>query len=444
MKTISIFFRAIVFCITGLMAISCDRTEVDEDTLPAVQDRTVIEVKASIKENTTWSAKNKYLLNGFVYVESGATLTIEPGTIIRGDKVTKGTLIVKPGAKIIAEGTVERPIVFTSNQAPGMRNYGDWGGIILLGKAPVNKTPATIEGENISTFGGDVSADNSGILKYVRIEFAGIAFETDKEINGLTMGGVGSGTVIDYVQTSFTGDDSYEWFGGTVNAKHLIAYRGLDDDFDTDWGYSGHVQYGLSIRDPKVADQCACSDSNGFESDNDASGSTATPQTSASFANISIFVGEGGADKKYRSALRLRRNTAISVYNSLFVGDWQAKGGLELEGTATQDNYKAGKMKLEGLHFVGMAKPIVSGDETLLKASASKNGFGGTWAELGLLAGYNNLLSKPVFLPGTSAKVLAAGVTLPSVFEQNNIVGAFGTTDWTKDWTNFDPQNTIY
>jgi hypothetical protein len=101
-------------------------------------------------------------------------------------------------------------------------------------------------------------------------------------------------------------------------------------------------------------------------------------------------------------------------------------------------------MKLEGLHFVGMAKPIVSGDETLLKASASKNGFGGTWAELGLLAGYNNLLSKPVFLPGTSAKVLAVGVTLPSVFEQNNIVGAFGTTDWTKDWTNFDPQNTIY
>ena len=191
-------------------------------------------------------------------------LTIEPGTIIKGDKLTKGTLIVKPGAKIMAEGSATKPIVFTSSSAKGSRNYGDWGGIILLGKAPVNKTPATIEGENVSTFGGTDAADNSGTLKYVRIEFAGIAFETDKEINGLTFGGVGSGTTIDYVQVSYSGDDAYEWFGGSVNAKHLISYRTLDDDFDTDWGFSGNVQYAMALRDPAVADQCSCSDSNGF------------------------------------------------------------------------------------------------------------------------------------------------------------------------------------
>ncbi len=302
----------------GLSFTACNRTESDDDDV-VVETGQNITVSSNITANTVWSAKNKYLLQGFVYVESGATLTIEPGTIIKGDKASKATLIVKPGGKLIAEGTVAKPIVFTSNQAKGSRNYGDWGGIILLGKGKVNKTPATIEGENISTFGGTEEADNSGILKYVRIEFAGIAFETDKEINGLTLGGVGSGTTIDYVQISFSGDDSYEWFGGNVNAKHLIAYKGLDDDFDTDWGFSGKVQYALALRDPKVADQCSCSDSNGFESDNDASGSDASPQTNASFANVSIIMGEGTPDAKYRSGYRIRRNSALSIYNSLVV-----------------------------------------------------------------------------------------------------------------------------
>jgi hypothetical protein len=119
-----------------------------------------------------------------VYVKSGATLTIQPGTIIKGDKATKGTLIVEPGAKIIADGTAQKPIVFTSAQAKGSRNSGDWGGIIVLGKATTNKATPTIEGENTTTYGGSDDADNSGTLRYVRIEFAGIAFETDKEING--------------------------------------------------------------------------------------------------------------------------------------------------------------------------------------------------------------------------------------------------------------------
>lgn len=442
----SFFKFRLAFLFLGLSTafMSCNRLTDNDDALPAVSDRTIIEVTGNITTSTTWSAKNRYLLKGFVYVESGAKLTIEPGTIIRGDKATKGSLIIKPGAQIIAQGTVKQPIVFTSNQAPGARNYGDWGGIIVLGKAPVNKTPATIEGENISQFGGTDAADNSGILRYVRIEFAGIAFETDKEINGLTLGGVGSGTQIDYVQVSYNGDDSYEWFGGTVNAKHLIAYKGLDDDFDTDWGYSGNVQYGLSVRDPKVADQCACSDSNGFESDNDASGSTASPQTSAKFANISIFVGEGGADKKYRSALRLRRNTALSIYNSVFVGDWQARGGLELEGTATQENFKSGKMELAGLVFTGMTRPLVSGDETMLKDAKRKNIFDKTIADLGLSANFRALTGIPNGKPAAGSILLTGGVTLPAGFEANTYMGAFGAADWTEGWTNFDPQNTIY
>lgn len=433
------------FLLSLVLLSSCGQDILEEEiVIPAPANRTVKEVSGAITANTTWNESTKYLLKGFVYVESGATLTIEPGTIILGDKSSKGTLIIKPGAKIIARGTAVKPIVFTSAQAKGSRNYGDWGGIILLGKAKVNKTPATIEGENISTFGGSDDADNSGVLKYVRIEFAGIAFETDKEINGLTLGGVGSGTEIDYVQVSYSGDDAYEWFGGSVNAKHLIAYRTLDDDFDTDWGYSGKVQYAFSLRDPAVADQCSCSDSNGFESDNDAAGSEANPQTSATFANVSIFMGNGIVDKKYRSALRIRRNSAISVYNSAFIGGWVAKGGLELEGTASQANFVNGKSDYAGLLVSGMTKAIVTGDETKLKDASRLNQFGVATDNLGLNTGYNNLLAKPSVAITAGSKLLTAGVSLPSGFEANKQIGAFGTSDWTESWTNWDPQNTDY
>ena len=147
-----------------------------------------------ITTNTTLTADKVYLLDGWVYVKSGATLTIDPGTVIRGSKANKGALIIEKGAKIIAEGTASNPIVFTSNQDAGSRSYGDWGGLIILGNATVNKVDPIIEGGPTSTYGGSDDADNSGILKYVRIEFPGIAFQPDKEINGLTMGGVGSGT----------------------------------------------------------------------------------------------------------------------------------------------------------------------------------------------------------------------------------------------------------
>jgi hypothetical protein len=422
-----------------LSLIGCVRNE-SEDVIEPPKTN---EISGKITANTTWLAKDKYILKGFVYVEPGATLTIEPGSIIKGDKASKASLIVKPGAKIIAEGTVTKPIVFTSNQPKGSRNYGDWGGLIILGNGKVNKTPATIEGENISTFGGTNDADNSGVLKYVRIEFAGIAFETDKEINGLTLGGVGAGTKLEYIQISYSGDDAYEWFGGSVNAKYLISYRNLDDDFDTDWGFSGNVQYGLVLRDPKVADQCSCSDSNGFESDNDAAGSDATPQTNAKFANISIFLGAGEPDKKYRSAYRIRRNSALSIYNSVVVGAYP-KGGLELEGTATQANFVSGKANYAGLVLAAITKGVVTGDEKLLGDAKRSNNFAAKLEDLKLNSNYNTLTGKPGMLPMAGSPLLSGGVALPSGFDAILFRGAFGTTDWTESWTNWDPQNADY
>ncbi len=299
-------------------------------------------VSTDITTSTTWSGV--ILLQNKIYVKNNATLTIAPGTIIRGDKPTQGSLIVTRGSKLNAIGTIASPIIFTSNEAIGNRSEGDWGGIVLLGLARNNQPGgvANIEGIVQTTdtqYGGSFDNDNSGTIKYVRIEFAGIALEPNKEINGLTFGSVGSATTIDYVQVSHSGDDSFEWFGGTVNCKHLIAYRGLDDDFDTDFGFRGKIQFALAIRDKDVSD--AIGDSNSFESDNDAAGSAGQPKTAAIFSNVTLVGPKGNGSivlpvgEKFEKAFRLRRNTAVSCFNSLVVG-WEK--GLSIEGTPVVNN----------------------------------------------------------------------------------------------------------
>lgn len=297
-------------------------------------------LSSDIQSNTTISGV--VLLKNKVYVKNNSTLTILPGTIIRGDNPTQGTLIITKGSKILAEGNELNPIVFTSNQSEGNRSEGDWGGLVILGKA-INNQPggvANIEGivPTLNTeHGGNDDYDNSGTLKYIRIEFAGIPLEPNKEINGITFGSVGNQTIVDFIQVSHSGDDSFEWFGGSVDCKHLISYKGIDDDFDTDFGYHGKVQFGLSIRDKSMSD--AAGDSNCFESDNDAQGSSATPQTTAIFSNITILGplmdGVLPVGEKFEKALRLRRNTSISIFNSIVVG-WEK--GLSLEGQSVETN----------------------------------------------------------------------------------------------------------
>ena len=312
------------------------------DAENTVYPATTTTVSTDITTSTTWSGV--ILLQNKIYVTNSATLTILPGTIIRGDKPTQGSLLVTRGSKLNAIGTIASPIIFTSNEAIGNRSEGDWGGIVLLGLARNNQPGgvANIEGIVQTTdtqYGGSFDNDNSGTLKYVRIEFAGIALEPNKEINGLTFGSVGSATTIDFIQVSHSGDDSFEWFGGTVNCKHLIAYRGLDDDFDTDFGFRGKIQFALAIRDKDVSD--AIGDSNSFESDNDAAGSAGQPKTAAIFSNVTLVGPKGNGSivlpvgEKFEKAFRLRRNTAVSCFNSLVVG-WEK--GLSIEGTSVVNN----------------------------------------------------------------------------------------------------------
>ncbi len=290
----------------------------------------VINVQDSISTNTHWTCDNQYLLKGYVYVTSGSTLTIDPGVIIKGDKNTKGALIVERGAKIMAMGTATSPIIFTSNEDAGNRTYGDWGGVILCGKAPVNWNAgfSTVEGGPRSLYGGTDIHDNSGELHYVRIEFGGIAFSPNNEVNGLTFCGVGDGTSVDHIQVSYSGDDSYEWFGGNVNAKYLVAFAGWDDDFDTDNGYQGKNQFVVGLRDPYAADQ---SGSKAFESDSYQSGTyTGSPVdntklTMPVFSNCTVIgpmvsPTSTAFDPQYVAAAQIRRGSALSILNSIFAG----------------------------------------------------------------------------------------------------------------------------
>jgi hypothetical protein len=363
-----------------------------------------VTVNSNITSNTTWTTGNTYLLQGQIYVTSGATLTIQPGVKVLGDKASTGAaLIVSKGGKIHAVGTATAPIVFTSNQAKGSRNLGDWGGIILLGKATINQNGGTggngtanIEGiaaSSATEFGGGTSPDdndNSGELHYVRIDFGGYVYAPKKEINGLTMGGVGRGTTIDHIQTSFTNDDAYEWFGGTVNCRYLVSYRDLDDCFDTDFGYSGNVQFGLALRDPNIADAPAVSTSEGFESDNDATGSTANPRTSARFSNITLVGPLRGSTSAtiasgYERGARIRRISELKIYNSIFM---DFKKGVHFSDAGTEANYNNGLAKFSNNIIAGCITNIVNTSSTTVNNLTASNTFTSTTGTSLLTAPY--------------------------------------------------------
>jgi len=407
----------------------------------------VVDVTSAITSNTTWTSNNTYVLKGFIYVKNNAKLTIESGTIIKGDKQTKGTLIITRGSQIIADGLKTSPIVFTSNQPVGQRSYGDWGGLIILGKAPVNQGEVSIEGgvDNASgdgKYGGTDVNDNSGILRYVRIEFAGIAFQPDNEINGLTMGGVGAGTTIDYVQVSYSGDDSFEFFGGTVVCKHLIAFKGLDDDFDTDFGYSGRIQFALSIRDPKIAD---VSSSNGFESDNDASGSDKTPNTTAKISNFTLIgpkeTASSSINSLYKRGAHIRRNSRFSLHNGIIMG-WPT--GIYIDSDKSAQAMIDGNLNVKNCIIAGCDKNYdkVTQNVTLDILGILSNGaniFLTNNTDVMLNAPFN--YTAPNLIPKTgSPALIGASFSGLTEFEQVLYIGAFGSdVDWTAGWTNWNP-----
>lgn len=406
------------------------------------------------------TADSVYLLSGLVKFAEGATLTIEPGTIIKGDPTNdRSALIMLRGSRLIANGTPENPIVFTSGFPAGQRGYGDWGGVVLCGKAPINQPGNLAEYEGLPgvEYGGDNPDDTSGSLSYIRIEYAGVPIVTNQEINGLTMAGVGRGTTIDHIQVSYSGDDSFEWFGGTVNCSHLVAYRGFDDDFDTDFGYTGNVQYAVSIRDPKLANGSGAS---GFESSNHPSSSAFEPFTNCTFSNVTLVgplssptllstdsIQSGAYSSNHKGGLLLQDRTRLNFYNSVILG-WPHS--VWINSPTTTPFYQDGTANVKSNVLAGTGKGHGETNDfgfDIFGYLAANNDTLATVEEAGLTDPFN--LQAPNLLPAGASPALAGASfseapLQDSFFEATTFRGAFGSTDWTADWTNWDPQNTPY
>jgi hypothetical protein len=382
-----LFILSLAFlAITGCRKIETDGEKeifvVTKEVAPVGVVSNTITLSGKITKDTTLYAKDVNYLSGVVYITKGVTLTVEAGAKVLGKSgLDVASLVITRGAKIIAKGTAEKPIIFTS--ASLNPQSGDWGGIVLLGTAKVNQTltwkgtavPGLtsveggindtevgygLAGSGDAVFPTGNDGDNSGILQYVRIEYAGYAYQPDNELNSLTMAGVGNGTTIDHIQVTYAKDDAYEWFGGTVNCKYLIAYKTQDDDFDTDFGYAGNVQFGIVLRDSAIAD---ISTSEAFESDNDGKGSTLSPKTSAVFSNITaigprIDPVSAKGNSLFRAGAHIRRNTGISIMNSIIAG-WPVAIQFDAStGTAVDKNIDDSTIRIKNTTFAGNTENI--------------------------------------------------------------------------------------
>jgi hypothetical protein len=316
----------------------------------------------------TFYADTTYVLQGYVKVSNGSTLTIQPGTKIVGDTLIVGSsLWILRGSKIIAEGTASAPIVFTSQRAPGNRSPGDWGGLIIVGNAPINRTanPIFTEGptgaaENYA--GGNNWNDNSGSLKYVRIEFAGydVSNGGGQELNGISAYAVGSGTTYDYVQSMDGLDDSFEWWGGAADAQHLISFESGDDHFDWTEGYKGRIQYMIGLQTtvltPRPGTGTVSSDPRGFEGDgceSDKAGCTYAnkPYSMPVFANFTVVgPGTGVFSTTDGNAAVVRRGGAATFVNGI-LARWPGVG-FSLRDTETGDLLKADTLTIRNVYLV--------------------------------------------------------------------------------------------
>jgi hypothetical protein len=428
----------------------------------------ILELEGNLSTRTLTSDK-QYLIKGQVFIPSGVTVTIEPGTIIYGEKRSRGTLIVDRGGKLIARGTESAPIVMTSAQEPGERDRGDWGGLVILGRARTNQVDPAIEGiDPVRIFGGNDDNDNSGEYKYLRVEYAGIELTPNNETNSITMGGVGKGTIMEHLVVSYGGDDGFEWFGGNVDGKYLVSVSTWDDDFDVDYGYSGNVQFGLAVRNPFFADQ---SQSNAFETDNGPNDNDVQPYTTGVFSNITVY---GPRDRVGRSisgnnaqGIDLRRRTALSLFNSVVTG---FPIGLRFNTASVTGQYQAGRGVLANNILIVPNTDYAAGGganfddvKSIWEASNSTVALppaDGPWEDF-----YRGYGLKPenffarytlVTYPTNPDFSLVAGGSLAEGADFTNaklgdyfdktvpFVGAFGDTDWTDGWVNFNPINTDY
>jgi hypothetical protein len=482
MKKISLLLMT-VLAVFAIAVSSCKKKK-DEVTDPGdgtITENTII-IEGDMASSQTWDATKQYLIKGKVYVQAPNVLTIPAGTIVKGDKTTQGTLIINRGAQIVANGTATQPIVFTSSAPTGFRNRGDWGGLIILGNATNNKgTNVTIEGISAASgenglYGAGTAANetqSSGSLKFVRIEYAGIPLADDNELNSFTLGSVGSGTTLENIMVSYANDDAIEWFGGSANAKYLITFSTWDDDFDTDLGFTGKIQYGLVVREPAIADK---STSRVWESSSSAT--AATPTSAPVFSNVTVLgplvyaknTAANEVNSFYGAAIEVNSNSAIKIHNSIVLGftdqiRTSTPGAYSVNNTLlsfanTSDaagNY--GSNDLSGSNILEDSLKDIYGSSlsgrTLVPFSTVISSVTQTPTgrvnnlpmKTNSILGYVGMNPSPVL--DASSTYLTGAPSVADFTSTPSYYGAFGSSpdagwEWSSGWVNFNPNSTTY
>ena len=418
---------------------------VSSDQAPPVNvpgiDKPVIVVTGEVNGTETWVNTNYYVLRGAVFVREGATLTIQAGTHVIGEAGSVGTLIVLRGGRLNAIGTRTQPIVFTSDQPVGSRARGDWGGLIINGRAPINVPGGEASGEaDTGVYGGNDPNDNSGSLRYVRLEFAGVEFSPDNELNGIAFQGVGRGGSYEFIQVHMNRDDALEWFGGTADIKYAVASNAADDSFDWTFGWSGRAQFIAITQRGDDAD-------NGIEADNNEFGNNFLPRSNPQIYNITIC-GDPDRNEGAESvrAANLRRGTAFTIRNFLITGFKTTGFQIETTNTATTGQVDNGTTQMGAGVSWGIPTPMHASVTTYITSGRFPNIR--TNVEPGVsTAGCSNHVN-PNFQPSSIA-TLAGGQLAPiqppndGFFEAVTFIGAVPPApadDWTRGWTAFPQQ----
>ena len=405
-------------------------------------------------------------VQGITNVAAGAVLTVEPGAVVKGNIASPpSVLVVRPGGRINAVGTAGSPITWTSANTPGTRAKEDWGGIVLLGSAPVNEPGISIEGITDGFFGGNEVDDFSGCMSYNRIQFSGRDLTPDNELNLFQMAGVGNRTQLDHIQAHIGADDAIEWFGGTVNMSYVVASAAGDDSFDHQLGWTGGLQFGLIAQ---RAVDVESGGSNGFEMDNSEFGADNLPRSAGKYCNVTaIGVKYSGDNAGVTNQFGVfsRRGNAMTIANTI-VKDFR-NGGYQLRDATTATRACVNPTTLNTTAPVGVIQNSLftdngaTGNEHAVDHSSCPSGgactcsstehFALLQAQRNVLATANaaveaiggntfpptNLVPAPGSLPATHP---AANCTqINGSFVNAAYIGAFepGGADWTAGWTEY-------
>lgn len=387
-------------------ATACNNTDnKPDDTTLKGEIPTGTTLTGNITANATLTSGSSYKLSGGLHVKAGNTLTIEPGvTVVAVDDDAPDYILIEQGAKIDAQGTASNPIVMTSE----LKKSGAWGGIHICGRAHTNAGEGVLSEIGNAPYGGSDDSDNSGTLRYIRLEYTGFALDEEHEANGISFYGVGNGTTVEYVQAYKGSDDGFEFFGGSVNVKHMVVTDCTDDSFDWTEGWNGRGQFLVAYQSGE--EECDCL----MECDNNGNNFDATPVAHPILSNLTL-VGDNSANNT--RGIRLRAGTQAEIYNSIITGKAKC---ITLETEQTEQALLSGTSKLQHIAM-----------------SSDLNSENGIYTAEMFAAATGNSTDYVNALANDYVGTISGGVTPDDpFFTRVDYKGAVSASDdWTSGWT---------